>query len=174
MGNKVLDAAEVAKHNSADSCWVVLYGKVYDVTEFLQKHPGGAQIILQLAGKDATDEFDPIHPSGTLEDNLKPEAFLGTINPDTLSKATSHAEPESKIELTPNKAPSMSSLLNLDDIEAVAKKQISKKAWAYYYSAADDLISKSLNNTVYRSILLRPRVFIDCTKCDLSTNVLGH
>ncbi|EEH03778.1 L-lactate ferricytochrome c oxidoreductase [Histoplasma capsulatum G186AR] len=174
MGNKVLDAAEVAKHNSADSCWVVLYGKVYDVTDFLQKHPGGAQIILQLAGKDATDEFDPIHPSGTLEDNLKPEAFLGTINPDTLSKATSRAEPESKIERTTNKPPSISSLLNLDDIEAVAKKQISNKAWAYYYSAADDLISKSLNNTVYRSILLRPRVFIDCTKCDLSTNVLGH
>ncbi|OAX82483.1 hypothetical protein ACJ72_03166 [Emergomyces africanus] len=148
--------------------------ELYQVTEFLPNHPGGAQIILQLAGKDATEEYDPIHPSGTLEDNLKPEACLGAIDPETLSKVVSRAESEHKAERMRNETPPMSSLLNLDDIEKVAEKQISKKAWAYYYSAADDLISKSLNNTVYRSILLRPRVFVDCTNCDLSTSVLGH
>ncbi|PGH13770.1 hypothetical protein AJ79_03469 [Helicocarpus griseus UAMH5409] len=174
MGDKIIDAAEVAKHNSAESCWVVLYGKVYDVTEFLPNHPGGTQIILQLAGKDATEEYDPIHPSGTLEENLKPEACLGTIDPETLSKISSKAVSERKAERTRTEAPAMSTLLNLDDIEAVAQKQISHKAWAYYYSAADDLFSKSLNNTVYRSILLRPRVFIDCTNCDLSVSVLGQ
>jgi isopentenyl diphosphate isomerase/L-lactate dehydrogenase-like FMN-dependent dehydrogenase len=68
----------------------------------------------------------------------------------------------------------MSSLLNLDEIEAAATRKISRKAWAYYYSAADDLFSKHLNNTVYRSILLRPRIFIDCSKCDTSTTFLGH
>ena len=61
----------------------------------------------------------------------------------------------------------------MDDIEAVATKKMSKKAWAYYYSASDDLITKSLNNTAYRSILLRPRVFIDVTKCDTKTTLLG-
>ncbi|KAK4996158.1 hypothetical protein LTR28_000279 [Elasticomyces elasticus] len=70
--------------------------------------------------------------------------------------------------------PALDELLNLDDIEAAATKQISRKAWAYYYSAGDDLISKSLNNTVYRSILLRPRVFVDCTNCDTSITLLGH
>ncbi|EEQ90602.1 L-lactate dehydrogenase (cytochrome), variant 2 [Blastomyces dermatitidis ER-3] len=174
MTKKILDAPEVAKHNSPDSCWVVLYGKVYDVTEFLPHHPGGAQIILQLAGKDATEEYDPIHPSGTLEENLKPEACLGTIDPEALSKAVSQTESNTKAERTRNEAPAMSSLLNLDDIEEAATKQISKKAWAYYFSAADDLISKSLNNTIYRSILLRPRVFVDCTNCDLTTIALGH
>lgn len=68
----------------------------------------------------------------------------------------------------------MSSLLNLDEIEEVATKQISKKAWSYYYSAGDDLISKTFNNTVYRQILLRPRVFVDCTRCDTSVSLLGH
>jgi isopentenyl diphosphate isomerase/L-lactate dehydrogenase-like FMN-dependent dehydrogenase len=68
----------------------------------------------------------------------------------------------------------MQNLLNLDEIEEVATKQVSKKAWAYYWSAADDKFSKRFNNEVYRSILLRPRVFIDCTKCDLDTSVLGH
>jgi L-lactate dehydrogenase (cytochrome) len=54
----------------------------------------------------------------------------------------------------------------------LATKKISKKAWAYYYSAGDDLVSKHFNNTVYKSILLRPRVFIDCTNCDSSTTLL--
>ena len=65
-------------------------------------------------------------------------------------------------------------MLNLDEIEAAATKKISGKAWAYYYSAADDLRSKSFNNKVYRDILLRPRVFVDCTNCDTSTTLLGH
>lgn len=30
-----LNGAEVAKHNSKDSCWVIVHGKAYDVTEFL-------------------------------------------------------------------------------------------------------------------------------------------
>lgn len=68
----------------------------------------------------------------------------------------------------------MESLLNMDDIEQVATKNISKKAWAYYYSASDDRITKQFNTDVYRSIILRPRVFIDCTRCDLDTTVLGH
>jgi isopentenyl diphosphate isomerase/L-lactate dehydrogenase-like FMN-dependent dehydrogenase len=78
--------------------------------------------------------------------------------------AEPHVQPELPLE----------ALLNLDEIEAAATKKISKKGWAYYYSAADDLHSKALNNTVYRSILLRPRVFIDCTQCDLSTTFLGY
>ena len=69
---------------------------------------------------------------------------------------------------------SLDSLLNLDEIEEFATKQLSKKAWAYYFSAADDLLSKRLNNEVYRSILLRPRVFVDCEQCDTSTTILGH
>ena len=45
-------------HRSAESCWVVLYGRVYDVTNFIEAHPGGRNIILQLAGQDATDSYD--------------------------------------------------------------------------------------------------------------------
>ena len=68
----------------------------------------------------------------------------------------------------------MESLLNLNEIEDVATKQVSHKAWAYYYSASDDLVTKHFNTQAYRSILLRPRVFVDCTRCDLDTSVLGH
>jgi cytochrome b involved in lipid metabolism len=62
-----LTGQDVAKHNNKDSCWVIVHGKAYDVTEFLPEHPGGSKIILKYAGKDATEEFDPIHPPDTLD-----------------------------------------------------------------------------------------------------------
>lgn len=68
----------------------------------------------------------------------------------------------------------LQTLLNLDEIEEVATKKLSRKAWAYYYSASDDNFTKSFNNAVYRQILLRPRVFVKCTDCDTSTTLLGH
>lgn len=49
-----LSFQEVAKHNSRNDCYVILYNKVYDMTEFLPHHPGGPQIIIKYAGKDAT------------------------------------------------------------------------------------------------------------------------
>lgn len=136
----------------------------------MSSHPGGAKIILKLAGKDATEEYDPIHPPGILEEELKPEACLGTVDASTLPKEEPSAEPSEPAQ----GPPPMEALLNLDEIEDVATKQVSKKAWAYYYSASDDKFSKHYNTEVYRSILLRPRVFVDCTKCDLDTSVLGH
>lgn len=70
--------------------------------------------------------------------------------------------------------PDLDSILNLAEMADYAEKQISRKAWAYYYSASDDLYSKSLNNTAYRSILLRPRIFVDCVNCSTSTTLLSH
>ncbi|KAL1963604.1 hypothetical protein VTN77DRAFT_8049 [Rasamsonia byssochlamydoides] len=47
--------AEVRAHNSAKSCYVTLGSKVYDVTEFLNDHPGGADLILEYAGADVKE-----------------------------------------------------------------------------------------------------------------------
>ncbi|KAK4240322.1 hypothetical protein C8A03DRAFT_42128 [Achaetomium macrosporum] len=166
----------MAKVFSAEegSCWVVLHGNVYDVTEFLPEHPGGSKIILQLAGRDATAEYDPIHPPGTLEENLKPEAKLGVVDPESLKKLQRQAAQGKDAEEQKAPPPPLHTLLNLDEIEAAAKTQISKKCWAYYFSAADDLHSKYLNNTAYRNILLRPRVFVDVTRASTATTLLGH
>lgn len=163
---------EVQQHKSKESCWVILYGNVYDVTSFLPDHPGGSKIILQLAGADATEEYDPIHPPGTLEDSLPESAKLGKIDETTLP-----AEEKAPVEdgaAAEEYIPTLDECLNLDDIEDLATKKISRKAWGYYYSAGDDLYSKTFNNTVYRNILLRPRIFVDCTNCDTSTTILGN
>lgn len=48
---------EVAQHDSFDDCWIVIYDRVYDVTHFLRKHPGGDDVIMDHAGRDATIAF---------------------------------------------------------------------------------------------------------------------
>ncbi|KAG2733613.1 hypothetical protein G9P44_003138 [Scheffersomyces stipitis] len=51
----LVSSKEVEKHNSKKSCWVTLYDrKVYDVTNFLNEHPAGGDLILPYAGKDVT------------------------------------------------------------------------------------------------------------------------
>lgn len=164
-------STKVQQHRTADSCWVILYGNVYDVTNFVPEHPGGSKIILQLAGQDATEEYDPIHPPGTLEESLPASAKLGTIDASTLpaiEKVPAQETTAEEAQMT------LDDCLNMNDIEKLATQKMVKKAWAYYFSAGDDLISKTLNNTVYSRILLRPRVFVDVTACDTSTTILGH
>lgn len=44
---------EVAQHNTRDDCWMIIDGKAYDVTPWIDSHPGG-DVILSYAGMDAT------------------------------------------------------------------------------------------------------------------------
>ena len=52
----------MAKHNTADDCWCIISGKVYDLTDFAPEHPGGSAIVTELAGKVATEDFLHAHP----------------------------------------------------------------------------------------------------------------
>merc|ERR1711937_799400 len=69
---------EVAKHTSENDCWVVLHGRVLNVTNFLKEHPGGMLAIMTFAGKDATEEFDMIHPPDVIE-KYAPNAIIGKL-----------------------------------------------------------------------------------------------
>jgi len=70
---------EVATHNSKASCWVILNDRVLDVTDFLKDHPGGELAILTFAGKDATEEFDMIHPPDVIDKYLPKDKVLGMV-----------------------------------------------------------------------------------------------
>lgn len=48
---------QVADHSTPSDCWIVIYDKIYDITHFLQEHPGGEFILLEFAGRDATLAF---------------------------------------------------------------------------------------------------------------------
>merc|ERR1711862_283235 len=77
-GQPVYTMAEVTKHNSKADCWVVVAGKVLDVTKFLPEHPGGELAILTFAGKDAMEEFNMIHPPDVVP-KYAPDAIIGNL-----------------------------------------------------------------------------------------------
>jgi acyl-lipid Delta6-acetylenase / acyl-lipid (9-3)-desaturase len=78
---------DVARHAAADDAWIVIRGRVYDVTNFAHDHPGG-DIILTAAGRDATDVFAGFHAAtdawkglaplcvGTVDESLAPSNVL--------------------------------------------------------------------------------------------------
>merc|ERR1719166_887425 len=69
---------EVAKHTSKSDCWVVVNGQVLNVTNFLSEHPGGELAILTFAGKDATEEFNMIHPPDVIP-KYAPDSIIGVV-----------------------------------------------------------------------------------------------
>merc|ERR1719484_176624 len=77
-GGGGLTLAEVAKHTSKTDCWVVVAGQVLDVTKFLGEHPGGELAILTFGGKDATEEFNMIHPPDVIP-KYAPYAPIGLL-----------------------------------------------------------------------------------------------
>ncbi|CAD7957385.1 unnamed protein product [Amoebophrya sp. A120] len=59
-----ISLAELKKHRTRESCWVVIDSKVYDVTPFLPLHPGGEDLIVKAASYDATGVFELTHGEG--------------------------------------------------------------------------------------------------------------
>jgi cytochrome b involved in lipid metabolism len=56
--SKTISAQEVKAHNSAEKgMYIIVDETVYDVTNFVDEHPGGAKILKRVAGKDATKQF---------------------------------------------------------------------------------------------------------------------
>ncbi|KAK9374264.1 FMN-dependent dehydrogenase-domain-containing protein [Lipomyces chichibuensis] len=172
-----LTGAEVSKHNTKESCWVIVHGKVYDVTEFLPEHPGGQKIILKYAGKDATKEFDPIHPSDTLDKYLPADKHLGLVDMASVKTDPQDEELMDELELARiervKRMPHVSQCYNLLDFEDIARQTMRKTAWAYYSSGADDEITLRENHAAFHRIWFRPKVLVDVSKIDLSTTMLG-
>ncbi|KAJ5773693.1 hypothetical protein N7457_008589 [Penicillium paradoxum] len=174
MSQGKLTGAKVAEHNSKDSCWVIVHGKAYDVTEFLPEHPGGQKIILKYAGKDATAEFDPIHPPDTLDKFLDQSKHLGEVDMATVEQEEKAFDPEEAgRQERISRMPSLAACYNLMDFEAVARQVMKKTAWAYYSSGADDEITMRENHAAFHKIWFRPRILVDVEHIDMSTTMLG-
>ncbi|KAG5439628.1 hypothetical protein PCK2_000762 [Pneumocystis canis] len=68
---KVISALEVAQHVKKEDLYMVIDGMVYNVTPFMNEHPGGEEVLLDLAGQDATEAFEDVGHSDEARDILK-------------------------------------------------------------------------------------------------------
>lgn len=84
---KVIPLAEIRRHNSLGDLWVAINGKVYDITKFVDQHPGGDEVLLDVAGTDATQAFEDIGHSEYAVERLE-EYYLGEGDADVLKAQT--------------------------------------------------------------------------------------
>ncbi|XP_009082469.1 PREDICTED: cytochrome b5 reductase 4-like, partial [Acanthisitta chloris] len=56
---------ELAKHNKKEDCWICIRGFVYNVTPYMEYHPGGEDELMKAAGTDGTDLFDQVRTTGS-------------------------------------------------------------------------------------------------------------
>ncbi|KAG6657658.1 hypothetical protein I3843_04G097200 [Carya illinoinensis] len=92
---KLYTLVEVSEHNDPKDCWLVIEGKVYDVTKFLDDHPGGEDVLLSATGKDATDDFEDVGHSSSARAMME-EFYVGDIDSSTIP---------AKVKYTPPKQP---------------------------------------------------------------------
>jgi hypothetical protein len=77
-----LTPAEVAAHASSDSCWLIVSGRVYDVTTYLRSHPGGSRTITPWCGRESTEAFATEDGEGEHSDKayaLLEDYFIGAL-----------------------------------------------------------------------------------------------
>ncbi|KAL4081457.1 cytochrome b5-like heme/steroid binding domain-containing protein [Scleroderma yunnanense] len=93
--SRVTTFEELKAHGTKDSLYILLHEKVYDVTKFIDEHPGGDEVILSEAGKDATDAFEDVGHSDEARD-LLPGMLIGEFEKNSelqLSSSTPTANP---------------------------------------------------------------------------------
>ncbi|KAJ9102630.1 hypothetical protein QFC19_004739 [Naganishia cerealis] len=178
-GMRLVSAAELAKHTTREEgLWVAIDGVVWSVGDFVDRHPGGAKIIIQNCGKDATALFKSLHPPNTIEENLLPEAKVGMVDPSELDALMSSSngvnqDTEARIRKARKEMMGVDGMVNLDDFEELAHKILTPAALAYYASGSDDEWTMNANRNAYRRIRFRPRVLRKVGEVDPSTEILG-
>ena len=85
-----LNMAEISKHNKSTSCWLLISGKVYDITGYFGSHPGGNSAMSATCGKDATAAYMTKDPYATTSgsrsshsggaQSLLANYFIGNLN----------------------------------------------------------------------------------------------
>ncbi|MCJ1301727.1 hypothetical protein MMC08_004528 [Hypocenomyce scalaris] len=100
--SKELTYKDISEHNSKKDLYLAIHDKVYNASSFVDEHPGGEEVLLDVGGQDATEAFEDVGHSdeareilqGLLVGELKrqdgdPTPSSSTANKDTRSGATS-------------------------------------------------------------------------------------
>eukprot|EP00158_Paraphelidium_tribonemae_P000537 Partr_v1_DN22734_c0_g1_i1_m37752 putative Cytochrome b5 len=87
----IITTAELEQHNTREKgIWFSIHGEVYNVTEFLDEHPGGEEVLLEQAGMDATEGFEDVGHSESARSELK-QYLIGSMAKSTTAPTVKSA-----------------------------------------------------------------------------------
>ena len=145
-----LPHADIARHNTEKSCYVTIGAKVYDVTTFVNDHPGGSELILEHGGKDVAeimrDELQHDHSEVAYE--ILEERLIGfTATEEILKGAIEGDNPSDILPLLPNKA-GMETLKAVNGTAKMNGHDLSEKTGV---SCAEDLSRPTDTDADYKA-----------------------
>lgn len=79
---KSITPAEMAQHNEEKDAWIAIQGLVFNVSQYMDFHPGGVEELMKGAGKDATKLFNDVHPWVNYQSILQ-KCFVGKLEYST-------------------------------------------------------------------------------------------
>ncbi|CAJ1081537.1 cytochrome b5 [Xyrichtys novacula] len=90
-GVKYYTLSEIEEQNSFRSTWIIINNKVYDVTKFLEEHPGGEEVLREQGGGDATESFEDVGHSTDARE-MAQDMIIGELHPDDREKIAKPVE----------------------------------------------------------------------------------
>ncbi|KAL9115522.1 MAG: hypothetical protein Q9227_000843 [Pyrenula ochraceoflavens] len=172
---RLVATGEVSSHQSSTDCWLVIGDEIWDLTDFAPLHPGGPGIITKYAGRDATQPFSEIHDQSILRENLHPSKLIGHLDTSTVDSTWTKPPPEENPKpKTTGERPPLHTLINAHDFETVAAETATRKTWAFYSSAATDLVTREANKSTFSRIFFRPRIMQNVTNISTRSRLLGN
>jgi L-lactate dehydrogenase (cytochrome) len=136
--------------------------------------PTNHAVIYKHAGADATQSYATVHPPNLISSTLPASKRIGVMD-DSTSDDSWNTQHNIRIRKQKIKTlPDLSTVINSHDFEDVALKNLSQRAWAFYSSAATDLITHRSNRSFLDRILFRPRGLVDVGRISVKTSILGN
>ncbi|CAK7211473.1 hypothetical protein SCUCBS95973_001127 [Sporothrix curviconia] len=176
----LLTVDDIAAHNRLHDLWLVVDNVVYDLTDFADHHPGGTDILLRFAGRDATRVYSRIHAPSLITAELRPEKHLGrldesSVTPQWRSAAISSDADGDGDGARDDARPPLGDILNLNDFAAAAERSLPAQAWAYISTGTEDNQTRDANTRLLRRIWLRPAVLRNVApeRVHLKTSLFG-
>ncbi|KAH8396370.1 hypothetical protein KR222_009298 [Zaprionus bogoriensis] len=83
--SKEISLASVKEHNKDTDLWVIIENKVYDLTKFLNEHPGGEDSLISVAGRDGTKDFIDVGHSEEAREIMK-KYYIGNLAASDIKK----------------------------------------------------------------------------------------
>lgn len=84
-GVKYYTLEDIRLHNMSNDTWLIIHNKIYDITSFLEEHPGGEEVLLEQAGTDATESFEDVGHSTDAREMLE-QYYIGEVHMDDRKK----------------------------------------------------------------------------------------